>query len=68
MSLRSKDGGRPGNEHRWQTMQGDSWGGYTAIAAYALLAAGEQPTEPRLKKAIDVVKRGEPHSGQVDPT
>lgn len=29
------------------------WGGPTAIATYALLAAGESPQDPRLKKAID---------------
>ncbi len=29
------------------------WGGRTALALYALLAAGEQPTDPRLAPSID---------------
>ena len=34
------------------------WGGQTAIAAYALLASGENPnTEPRLAEAIDFLKK-----------
>ena len=32
------------------------WGGRTSLALYALLAAGEKPTEPRLQKAVEFVK------------
>ena len=32
------------------------WGGRTSLALYALLAAGESPTEPRLAKAVAFVK------------
>ena len=34
-------------------VRGRQWGGLTAMAVYALLAAGENPQEPRLAKAID---------------
>jgi hypothetical protein len=33
--------------------QGGQWGGFTSMATYALLAAGENPQDPRLAKAID---------------
>ena len=32
---------------------GGQWGGMTALATYSLLAAGEKPGDPRLKKALD---------------
>ena len=32
------------------------WGGQTSLALYALLAAGESPTEPKLAKAVEFVK------------
>ena len=34
-------------------------GGWTAIAVYALLAAGESPQDPKLKKAIDYLLKQE---------
>lgn len=34
------------------TMDGPTHGGWTAIATFALLEAGEKPTDPRLAKAI----------------
>src|SRR5437660_8364853 len=30
----------------WHKMQGDSYGGWTALAVYALLASGENPQDP----------------------
>ena len=38
-------------------MKGRQWGGYTAIAVYALLAAGENPQEPKLKPALDFLEK-----------
>lgn len=38
-------------------MKGRQWGGHTAIAVYALLAAGENPQEPHLKPAIDFLEK-----------
>jgi hypothetical protein len=35
---------------------GGQWGGRTAIAVYALLAAGEDPQDPKLKPAIEWLK------------
>src|SRR5687767_10474463 len=34
-------------------------GGWTAIAVYALLAAGESPQDPKVKKAIDYLLKQE---------
>jgi len=50
---------RDGTDHKWQTYQGDTWGGSTDIAVYALLAAGEKPTDPRLAGAIEFLKNSE---------
>jgi len=38
---------------------GGQWGGRTAIATYALLAAGESPQDPRLAKAIEFLKKAD---------
>ncbi len=38
---------------------GGQWGGRTAIATYALLAAGESPQDPRLARAIDFLKKAD---------
>lgn len=35
------------------------WGGQTAIATYALLAAGENPQHPQLKRAIEFLKQAD---------
>src|SRR5688572_9927796 len=51
------DAGRNGNSHHDHTkMQGQSWGGYTAIATYALLASGENPQDPRIARAVNFLK------------
>jgi hypothetical protein len=55
---------RGGVEHLYEVQQGNQWdfdwdqghgntGGRTALAVYALLAAGESPQHPKLKSAID---------------
>ncbi|HTL29409.1 MAG TPA: DUF4159 domain-containing protein [Tepidisphaeraceae bacterium] len=38
---------------------GDQWGGLTAVCTYALLASGESPQEPKLKPAIDFLKKAD---------
>jgi hypothetical protein len=38
---------------------GGQWGGLTALATYALLAAGESPQNPKLAEAIDFLKKAE---------
>ena len=51
------DAQRKGTSHHDHTkMQGGAWGGFTAIATYALLASGENPQDPRLAKAIHFLK------------
>jgi hypothetical protein len=40
-----------------QSAQAGQWGGRTAIAVDALLAAGENPQDERLVKAVDFLKR-----------
>ena len=35
------------------------WGGVTALATYALLASGENPTNPKVAAAIEFLKRAE---------
>src|SRR5688572_27612566 len=42
-----------------QDVAGGQWGGETALATYALLAAGESPQEERLAKAIEFLKKAE---------
>ena len=39
--------------------EGGQWGGLTSIATYALLAAGESPSEPRIKAAIEWLKKAD---------
>src|SRR4051794_5914291 len=59
-----KDGGRwepdpqrRGDDHEsFATMQGGSWGGYTAIATYALLASGIRPQDERLQATMEFLK------------
>jgi hypothetical protein len=49
---------RIGTDHEsWSKMQGDTYGGYTALSTYALLAAGESPNDPRIKAAVAFLKR-----------
>lgn len=47
---------RIGDDDNYQKMQGSTYGGYTALCTYALLAAGESPNDPRIKGAIDFLK------------
>ena len=42
-----------------QDVAGGQWGGETALATYALLAAGESPQDERLAKAIEFLKKAE---------
>lgn len=52
-----KEGAREGSDHAdYARMQGDTFGGYTALATYALLAAGESPNDPRIKAAVEFLK------------
>ncbi len=46
------DDHRVGAGHNNEQMQGDTFGGFTAIATYALLASGESPQDPRMAAAI----------------
>src|SRR5689334_12283395 len=41
----------PGELH--DSTEGGQWGGLTGLTTYALLAAGEKPTDPRIKSAVD---------------
>jgi hypothetical protein len=50
---------RVGTTHAWETMQGDTFGGYTALATYALLASGMSTTDPPMVKAIDFLRRAD---------
>ncbi len=50
---------RKGKEHDWEHMQGDTFGGYTALATYALLASGENPQEPSVAKAISFLLKAD---------
>lgn len=50
---------RIGNDHDWKDMQGDTYGGYTALCTYALLASGETPNNPRIKPAVEFLKRAD---------
>ena len=52
-----KDPSRIGTDHAaYKEMQGDTYGGYTALCTYALLAGGESPNDPRIKAAIQFLK------------
>src|SRR5689334_20394334 len=54
-----KDALRVGTDHNWKDMQGDSFGGYTALCTYALLASGESPNNPRIKAAVEFLKHAD---------
>jgi len=55
-----KDSVRQGTDHpSYINMQGDTFGGYTALATYALLAAGESPNDPRIRQAVDFLKEAD---------
>jgi hypothetical protein len=53
------DPARVGDDDNWEKMQGSTWGGYTALCTYALLAAGESPNDPRIKSAVQFLKHCE---------
>src|SRR4051794_15422454 len=42
-----------------QDPAGKQWGGTTALAVYGLLAAGEDPQSPKLKPAIEWLKKAQ---------
>jgi hypothetical protein len=55
-----KDPVRVGIEHKpYPDMQGGTFGGYTALCTYALLAAGESPNTPRIKAAVEFLKHAD---------
>jgi hypothetical protein len=55
-----KDAVREGTDHsQFRNMQGDTFGGYTALATYALLASGESPNEPRIKAGVEFLKHAD---------
>lgn len=47
---------RRGFEQDWPRFQGATWGGYSAIATYALLASGKNPQDEKLAAAIKFLK------------
>jgi hypothetical protein len=50
---------RKGMEHDFAHRQGDTFGGFTAVAVYALLSAGEDPQDARLQKAITFLENAD---------
>jgi hypothetical protein len=44
-----------------RSVRGQQWGGLTSMAVYALLAAGEKPTAPKLAPAIEWLKKAKIH-------
>lgn len=50
---------RKGKDHDWEKKQGDTFGGFTAVATYALLASGENSQDPRLVKSIEFLKKAD---------
>jgi hypothetical protein len=53
------DDERVGKGHDWDKMQGDTFGGYTALATYALLSSGSTFNDPPIQKAIKFLRRTE---------
>ena len=51
--------GDPGGEANQTSTTGPNRGGQTAVAVWALLSAGENPTDPRLAPAIDFLKKAD---------
>lgn len=54
-----KDATRVGTGHDHKNMQGDTFGGFTAVSTYALLACGAKPTDPQMAKAIDFLRKAD---------
>ncbi|MDB5332538.1 MAG: A-macroglobulin complement component [Phycisphaerales bacterium] len=53
------DNNRVGTKHNHDKMQGDSFGGFSSLATYALLAAGEDNNDPRIAKSIDFLSKAD---------
>jgi hypothetical protein len=56
------DDARKGTQHVhdvWIKMQGDSYGGFTALATYALLASGENPQDKRIEEAVKFLENAD---------
>jgi hypothetical protein len=54
-----KDPKRVGKAHDWKDMQGDTWGGFTAVATYALLAVGVNPQETSMQNAVNFLRQAD---------
>ena len=54
-----KEPSRKGTDHAALQEQGDTWGGYTALCSYALLASGENPSDPRISSAVEFLKHAD---------
>ena len=50
---------RIGIGHDWGKTQGDTFGGFTSLATYALLAAGESPQDKRIAGAVEFLKKAD---------
>ncbi len=50
---------RVGTYHNWGDMQGDSFGGFSSLCTYALLAAGESPQDKRVAASIQFLKKAD---------
>jgi Domain of unknown function (DUF4159) len=51
------DDERVGKTHEWEKMQGDTYGGYTALATYALLSSGSTFNDPPIEKAVKFLRK-----------
>jgi len=50
---------RTGIAHDWEKTQGDTFGGFSALATYALLTADEKPDDKRVVSAISFLKKAD---------
>ena len=50
---------RVGTGHEWGKMQGDTFGGFTSIATYALIASGVSLNDPKMVAAVDFLKKAD---------
>jgi hypothetical protein len=53
------DATRTTTGHDWQKMQGDTFGGYTALATYALLASGSRSDDAPIQRAVAFLKKAD---------
>jgi hypothetical protein len=51
------DAARVGNDHNWTKMQGDTFGGYTSLATYALLTSGSRSDDVPIQHAVAFLKK-----------